>query len=189
MSTARRVATYADLLALPDNVIGEIIAGELHAMPRPRIRHASAASQLGAELVGAFGHKPGGPGGPGGWHILFEPELHLGLDVLVPDLAGWRRETLPELPDEAFIDVAPDWVCEVLSRSTERHDRIRKMRVYARERVGHVWLLSPELETLEVCALDGQRYALAQAFDGDEPVRAEPFDAIELDLAAVWGKR
>ncbi len=104
--------------------------------------------------------------------------LRDGSDVVVPDLAGWRRETLPELPDAAFIDVAPDWVCEVLSPSTERLDRIQKMRVFARSRVAHVWLINPALRTVEVYALEGQRYAVAQTFEGDETVRAVPFDAI-----------
>ncbi len=189
MSTARKQATYEDLLALPDNVIGEIIAGELHVMPRPRVRHASASSRLGVELGGPFDRRPGGPDRPGGWILLDEPELHLGPDVLVPDLAGWRRERMPELPDEAFIDVAPDWVCEVLSPSTERHDRIAKMRAYVRERVGFVWLINPALQTLEVYAIEGDHYGLVGQFDGDGPVRAVPFDAVELDLGAVWGKR
>ncbi|MEI8255560.1 MAG: Uma2 family endonuclease [Deltaproteobacteria bacterium] len=189
MSTARKLATYADLEALPDNVIGQIIAGELHAMPRPRARHARASSRLGGALDGPFDRAPGGPGGPGGWIFLDEPELHLAEDVLVPDIAGWRRDRMPEVPDVAAIELAPDWVCEVLSPSTERVDRIDKMRVWSRERVAHVWLVNPALETFEVYALDGRRYAVAQTFVGDDPVRAEPFDAIEVDLAAVWGKR
>lgn len=184
MSTARRLAKYEDLLALPEHVIGEIIAGELHAQPRPRIRHARAASALGEELGQPYGR---GRGGPGGWIFLDEAELHLGEDVLVPDLAGWRHERLPELPDEAYLDLAPDWACEVLSPSTERLDRVGKMRVFARERVGHVWLLNPTLETLEVYVLEGPRYSVAQTFEGNASVRAVPFDAIELDLAVLWG--
>jgi len=186
MSIARKIATYDDLLALPDHVVGEIIAGELHAQPRPRIRHARASTALGEELGQPYGR---GRGGPGGWIFLDEPELHLGADVLVPDLAGWRNERLPELPDEAYLELAPDWVCEVLSPSTERLDRGGKMRVFARERVGHVWLLNPTLEMLEVYVLDGQRYSLAQTFEGDASVRAVPFDAIDLDLPVLWGPR
>ncbi len=185
MSGAHKLATYEDLLALPDDVVGEIINGQLHAMPRPRIRHASASSNLGIKLGAPFQF---GNGGPGGWIFLDEPELHLGDDVVVPDVAGWRRTTLPVLPDAAWLDVAPDWVCEVLSPSTERHDRIRKMRVYARSRVGHVWLLNPLLQTLEVYALAERHFALVATFEGPEKVRAEPFDAIELDLRDVWGE-
>jgi Uma2 family endonuclease len=181
---ARKRATYADLVALPENLVGEIVDGELHASPRPALKHARASSLLGADLTEPFDR---GRGGPGGWIILDEPELHLGDDVLVPDLAGWRRTRLPELPDAAAIEIAPDWVCEVLSPSTERFDRIRKMRVYARERVPFVWLLNPTLKTLEVYVLDeANRLAVAETFEGDEKVRAQPFDAIELDLASLW---
>jgi Uma2 family endonuclease len=127
-----RPATYDDLIEVPDHLVAEIIDGELHTTPRPAPRYADASSGLGGALRGPFDR---GRGGPGGWRILDEPELHLGPDVLVPDLAGWRRERLPALPDEAYFTLAPDWVCEVLSPSTMALDRTRKLAVYVREQV------------------------------------------------------
>ncbi len=135
-SSVKRVATYADLLAAPENVVAEIIDGDLYTSPRPASRHALALSALGAELLTPFQH---GRGGPGGRWIVDEPELHLRDDVLIPDIAGWRRSRMPEFPDAAYFTLVPDWVCEILSPSTERMDRLRKLAVYARERVGHAW--------------------------------------------------
>jgi Uma2 family endonuclease len=178
-------ATLADLAAVPEAKVGELLFGVLHVHPRPAIPHAVAASVLGGELVGPF-HR--GRGGPGGWVILDEPELHLGSepDVLVPDLAGWRRERLPEAPDAAHVTLAPDWVCEILSPSTEAVDRSDKMTIYARERVPHVWLVVPSVETLESFRLDGETYRMVRTFRGKDAVRAEPFDAIEIELGALW---
>jgi Uma2 family endonuclease len=128
-----------------------------------------------------------GIGGPGGWIILDEPELHFGDDVLVPDLAGWRRERFSAITgDTVGIEVVPDWVCEVLSPSTARLDRARKLPLYARERAPHAWLIDPAAQTLEVMRLDGERWSLMATYAEDARVRAEPFDAIELDLAALW---
>ncbi|CAN5886887.1 hypothetical protein BH11MYX4_BH11MYX4_53180 [soil metagenome] len=182
---SKRPATYADLEALPANVVGEILRGVLHASPRPGVPHARAASTLGADLGGPFDR---GRGGPGGWVILLEPELHFRDDVLVPDLAGWRRERMPELPSAAFITVAPDWVCEVLSRSTVAIDRAEKLPIYAREQVTHVWFVDPLAQTLEILRLEGDGYRLGAKLSGDAIVRAEPFDAIELELAAMWAR-
>ena len=182
---AKRHATFDDLLQVPDYQVGEIVDGDLHVSPRPASRHALASSRLGGELSGPFDR---GRGGPGGWWILFEPELHLGRDALVPDLAGWRRTRLPEFPDTAAFTLAPDWVCEVVSPSTERLDRAKKMPVYAREQVGHLWLLNPLARTLEIYRLGDGRWVLLSTHEGDAQVRAEPFDAIELDLAALWGE-
>lgn len=177
-------ATYADLLALPANVIGQILGGELVVMPRPAIPHATASSTLGWELGPPFGR---GRGGPGGWILLDEPELHLHADVVVPDLAGWRRERLPELPvTAAYLEAAPDWICEVVSPSSASVDRVRKPRIYARERIAWIWLVDPSARSLEILRLDGESYRIHAAFDGDEPVRAAPFDAIELELASLW---
>ena len=181
----RKPASYADLEALPDTVVGEIVDGTLYASPRPAGRHTLAASRLGFELGGPFDL---GRGGPGGWFILDEPELHLGEDVLVPDLAGWRRERMPEIPRTVAFMLAPDWVCEVLSPSTMALDRAAKLPVYARERVPHVWFVDPEARTLEVFRLDGERYTLLATHTGPARVRAEPFEAIELELAILWGK-
>jgi Uma2 family endonuclease len=180
-----RPASYADLEALPPNMVGEIIRGVLHAHPRPAVPHAAAASALGEELGPPFKR---GRGGPGGWVLLDEPELHLREDVLVPDLGGWRRERMPELPQTAFMTLAPDWVCEVLSPSTTTIDRGEKIPLYARERVAHVWLVDPIAKTLEILRLDGATYRLIVTYHDETRVRAEPFDAIELDLAVLWAR-
>jgi len=185
MNPARRQATYEDLLKVPDHLIAEIIDGELFTFPRPSIPHSHATSILNQDL-GPFSRRTGGPGGSGGWWILFEPELHLGSDIIVPDLAGWRRERMPTLRDVPYVEQAPDWACEILSQSTVRVDRIRKMRIYAREHVSHVWLADPLARTLEVYRLGEQRWILVGTYDGEEPVRAEPFDAIELDINRWW---
>lgn len=182
-------ATYQDLLALPDNVVGEIVNGELVVSPRPAPPHAFASSAMGADLNQAFHRKPGGPGGPGGWWILDEPELHLHGDVLVPDLAGWRRERMTSAPSTAAFELPPDWVCEIISPSSVRHDRMRKLPIYAREQVAWTWLVDPVARTLEVYQLDAAgRWVLLQVFGEDsEPlVRVPPFEAIELDLARWW---
>jgi len=183
--TAKKSATYADLEALPENLVGEIIDGELIASPRPASRHARASSVLGGLIGSPFDF---GGGGPGGWIILFEPELHLGGDALVPDLAGWRRERMPQMPDVAAFTLAPDWVCEVSSPSTGALDRARKLPVYAREHVSHVWLVDPGPRTLEVFRREGGGWLLLTTFDGDRKVRAEPFDAVEIDLALLWAR-
>ena len=135
VTAPRRRATYADLLEVPEHLVAEIIDGELLTSPRPASPHALAASAIGSALFDRFNGPPGGADRPGGWWILFEPELHLGEDVLVPDHAGWRRERMPALPDVVGFTLAPDWVCEVISPSTARIDRGRKLRVYAREQV------------------------------------------------------
>ncbi len=184
MDAARRKPTYQDLVALSDDVIGEIVAGDLHASPRPAGRHSLAGSTLAGSLVPPFHF---GDGGPGGWWILFEPETHLGDNVIVPDLAGWRRERMSEPPESAFIDLRPDWVCEILSPSTARLDRVKKLPVYASFGVPHAWLLDPIAKTLEVLRLEGGRWIVAGLHGDDDVVRAEPFEAIELRLRRLWG--
>jgi Uma2 family endonuclease len=182
---ALKRATYEDVLAAPAHMIAEVIDGVLWTQPRPASPHSRATSTLGGELGPPFDR---GRGGPGGWFILDEPELHLGMapDILVPDLAGWRRETMPVLPDAPFFTLRPDWVCEVLSPSTLRHDRHDKMPVYLREGVTHVWLIDPIARTLEVYMLDGATYRLLATHADAEAVRAPPFDAIVLELSALW---
>lgn len=182
---AQRRATYEDLLRVPDGTVAEIVGGDLHVTPRPAMRHALTTSALWGEVGSPFQH---GRGGPGGWWILFEPELHLGEDVLVPDLAGWRRERMPEVPDSAATELAPDWVCEVVSPSTERLDRAKKMQVYAREGIGHLWLVNPAARTLEVYRREDASWLLLGTHAGEARVRAEPFDAVELELALLWGE-
>jgi Uma2 family endonuclease len=177
--------------AVPAHLVAEIVGGVLHTMPRPARRHTIAASNLGEELGPPFKR---GRGGPGGWVILDEPELQLGSrpDILVPDLAGWRRERMPDAvgAEDAppYYDLSPDWVCEVLSPRTEGFDRGEKVPVYAREGVRHVWLVDPIEQTLEVFRLEAERYVLLAVHHGDARVHAEPFDAIELDLAILWAR-
>jgi Uma2 family endonuclease len=180
----RKPASHADLEALPENVVGELIAGELYVSPRPAAPHAVASSRLGVILGGPFDL---GEGGPGGWFILDEPELHLGEDVLVPDLAGWRRERMPTVPCSAAFSLVPDWVCEVLSPSRARLDREVKLPVYAREGVSHIWLVDPDRRTLEVLRLFRGSYGALGLYRGATRVRAEPFEALELKLSILWG--
>jgi len=183
MLAVKKTATYADLEALPPNLVGEIIDGELIASPRPASLHAVAASRLGVDLGGPFDR---GRGGPGGWVILDEPELHIVGQVLVPDLAGWLRERMPEIPDVAYFELPPDWLCEVLSPTTAKVDRARKMRHYATAGVRHVWLVDPLATTLEIYRLDGEGWRLVQTYEGETTIRPEPFDAVELDLGGLW---
>lgn len=182
-----RQALYDEYLRVPSHQRAEIINGTLYVMSRPAPRHANAASVLGGELSGPFQR---GRGGPGGWWILFEPELHLvPLAPMVPDLAGWRAERMPTLPETAFFELAPDWVCEVLSRSTETVDRNEKLPLYAASGVQHVWLVDPIERTLEVHTLgdaSARRWREVRTYSGDARVRAAPFEAIELELEALW---
>lgn len=180
---AYRFATYEDLFDLPDNVIGEIIHGQLITQPRPAPRHAHSVSVLCGEIVGPFDQ---GRGGPGGWWLLFEPELHLGRNILVPDFAGWRRERTPVFPSEAYFSLAPDWVCEILSPGTARTDRAVKMPIYAAESVSWLWLIDPDVRTLEVYRLANQKWLLEHTWQNDDVVQAPPFDAISIELGGFW---
>jgi Uma2 family endonuclease len=186
VSAAPRRATFEDLDGVPDTLVGEIIAGELIVGPRPAARHALAATAIGSALFDRFDGPPGAPASPGGWCILFEPELHLGDDSLIPDVAGWRREWMPVVPDVAAFTMAPDWVCEVASPSTTAIDRARKMPIYAREGVGHHWLVDPNVHTLEAYRLDAGAWRVVRTFTGDTLVRPDPFAAVELDLRRWW---
>ena len=178
-----RRATYQDVLDAPPNKVAEIVSGTLYTSPRPAAPHALASSSLGSDLSNPFQF---GRGGPGGRWIIDEPELHLGEDILVPDLAGWRRERMPEYPGGAYFTLAPDWLCEVLSPSTRRLDLLGKRPVYAREGVGHLWLVDPVDRTLEAFELrDGQWAPIAAAKD-DEPVCIHPFDAVTFSLGDLW---
>ncbi|MEM9463477.1 MAG: Uma2 family endonuclease [Myxococcota bacterium] len=179
----RHRATYEDVLAAPEHMIAEVLDGDLVLQPRPAIPHAAAASALGEELGPPFKR---GKGGPGGWILLYEPEVHLGGDIVVPDLGGWRRSTMGAMPNAPYLEVSPDWVCEVLSPSTEKTDRARKLPIYAGWGVRHVWLVNPLLRTLEVLRLHQERWVTLQTFRDEQQVRAEPFDAIVLDLSSLW---
>ena len=183
--TAKRLkkgATYDDLVRVPEHYVAEMFDGELYASPRPAAPYSRAAVALVAKLGGPFDFDRD----PGGWLLLIEPELHFGNDVLVPDLAGWRRERLPSTPNEPYLTLAPDWVCEVLSPSTETIDRGRKLAIYAREGVPHVWLVDPLRQSLEVLALDAGSFEPIAQHQGHASIRACPFDAIELELRALW---
>jgi Uma2 family endonuclease len=189
MRSARRPATYDDLRRVPEHMVAEIIEGELVTSPRPASPHARASSAIGSDLFGNFDGPPGGDDRPGGWWILDEPELHFGSDVLVPDLAGWRRERLPTLPEVVGFTDIPDWVCEVLSPTTMKLDRTRKMAIYARMGVAHAWLVDPLARELEIHRLEDRRFVHLVTYAGDRPVNAEPFEALRLDVSRWWMER
>jgi Uma2 family endonuclease len=176
---------YERLLALPENLVGEIIGGELHTQPRPAGPHALSASALGGELYGLFQK---GRGGPGGWWIIDEPELHFVRDteVLVPDIAGWRRERMPALPEDHRFEVVPDWVCEVLSPGTQQKDRITKMKVYARYGVAYLWLVDPLVRILETYALHDEQWTVTGLYQDQDDVSAAPFEAVTIALTDLW---
>ncbi len=180
---AMRPATYEDLLRVPEHLLAEILNGRLVTHPRPASRHIRASSRLGNKLGPPFDE---GSGGPGGWVILDEPELHLGSHVLVPDLAGWKRERMPRLPDAAWFDLAPDWVCEVLSPQTARTDRAEKLPIYATAGVSHAWLIDPIQHTLEGFSLHQGQWLLIGVLEGEAEVALAPFEAVTFDLDALW---
>ena len=179
----KKRATYQDVLDAPEHLVAEILNGELHLSPRPGGPHTRVTSALGGALFGPF---DSGRDGPGGWLILDEPELHHRDEIVVPDLAGWRRERMSSVSGAAYFTLAPDWVCEALSRSTEKLDRADKLPFYAAFGVRHVWLISARNRTLEVLRLHEGHWLLVGVHHGDQRVRAEPFDAIELELETLW---
>ena len=183
--SATCAATYDDILALPERLVGEIIHGVLRTHPRPAPRHARAYSSLGAELHSPFDH---GRNGPGGWWILDEPELHPDADVLVPDLAGWKRTRMPRLPETAWFELVPDWICEILSPSTAKLDRAEKLPLYAHCGVNHCWLVDPDLKTLEVFENRDGKWLLLAVLENDAGVSQPPFDAIAFSLAGLWAE-
>lgn len=180
---AVRRATYDDLVRVPRHLVAEIVSGRLITHPRPAPRHLRASSSLGGELDGPFDK---GRGGPGGWWILDEPELHLESHILVPDLAGWRRERLPSLPETAWFELPPDWVCEILSPGTAGVDRAEKLPIYAEQGVSHVWLIDPVLRTLEAFENSAGKWLLLCTLTDADPVSLPPFDAISFDLSLLW---
>lgn len=184
-------ATFEDVRAAPEHVTAELIEGQLFLRPRPRVRHSVTHGAILGDLREAFGRQRP-RGGPGGWHVLLEQELYLGPPgdprrlVLVPDLAGWRRDRMPTPPDEAAVELPPDWVGEILSPGTERHDRFRKMDRYARAGVGWVWLVDPVAHAVEVYALDGATCRFLGGVLAEDTARLAPFDAVEFDLREWW---
>lgn len=179
-----RPATYADIEALPPHVTGEILFGVLHTHPRPAPKHAVASNALSEEVTGPFQKRRGG--GPGGWIFMVEPELHLDEHTVVPDLAGWRRDRLPKLPETAYIETPPDWLCEVLSPSTQQADRTDKLAIYAAFGVRHCWYVDPLARTLEVFALQGDKWLLTATFKDADPVTAPPFEVHTFPLDVLW---
>lgn len=179
----KKRATYADLEAVPSHLVAEIIDGELVTHPRPSPRHAATANAVAAKLTEPF---QWGGQGPGGWVFLTEPELHLGPSIVVPDVAAWRRERLPVAPDTAFLEVVPDWVCEVLSGSTEQRDRSTKRRIYAEAGTDYLWLIDPRQQLVETFVLKGGHWVLTGTWGRDETLSAPPFDAISFSLADLW---
>ena len=179
----RAPATYQDVLDAPPNMVAEVVYGALYTHPRPAMPHAWASSGLGSKLGEPFNF---GRSGPGGWWIVNEPELHLGEDIVVPDLAGWRRERMPEFPDTAFCELAPDWVCEVLSPSTRALDRGAKQSIYAREKIRHMWFVDPGAHSLEALELHDGRWGELARLTGSTTVSLPPFDAIQFSLGDLW---
>jgi Uma2 family endonuclease len=180
---AKRKVTYADIEALPPNVVGEILFGTLVTHPRPSPWHARAQSSLTYELEGPFNR---GRGGPGGWTFLIEPELHLGADIVVPDIAGWKRERLDLKPDDVVVGTAPDWLCEILSPSTENYDRNEKRQIYARAGVSNIWLLDPRSRSLECFQLVAGRWLLTHTFTQQQIVSASPFESAQFTLSDLF---
>ena len=176
-------ATYQDVLDAPPHKVAEVINGTLYPQPRPAMPHALAVSSLGDEFVGPYQK---GRGGPGGWWIVFEPELHLGEDIIVPDLAGWRRERMPQYPDAAYCALAPDWVCEILSPSTRNIDYGEKRDIYAREGVPWLWFIDPAARTLEALELRDGRWIQLAVLTDNADVSIPPFDATTFPLNALW---
>lgn len=181
---SKRPATYADLEAVPENLVAEIIDGVLRTHPRPSFRHGGSASALNIRLGNAF--QFGGQDGPGGWVFVVEPELKLGSQIVVPDLAAWKKERLSMAPETSYSEIAPDWICEVLSASTERRDRTVKKRIYADASIPHFWIIDPRLQTLEVLELRDGFWTELGAWNSADVVSAVPFDAISFSLADLW---
>jgi Uma2 family endonuclease len=181
---AKKPAVYEDLFGIPERMTGEIIDGDLIVTPRPSRKHVFAATALGTKVAGPYQFGEGG--GPGDWLLLIEPEIKLGEDILVPDLAGWRRERFPAEEETNWISVAPDWVCEVLSPRTLRVDKIKKMPIYGEYEVQHLWLIDPNAKTLDVFRLESGKWMVAGLYAEDDKVRVEPFQEIEIDLRNLW---
>lgn len=182
---SRKPSLYEQLLVLPEGLTGEIVNGQLRTQPRPGWAHILAASRLGADIEGPYGR---GRGGPGGWWIIDEPEVHFVLDreVLVPDIAGWRKEHMPSPPEGHKVPVVPDWVCEILSPSTRSTDREEKIPLYAHYGVRFAWLVDPKTRILEAYRLVDEKWRSLGTFRDDDIVSVAPFDAVAIRLSDLW---
>lgn len=180
---ALKWATYEDILALPENIVGEILNGQLETQPRPAPKHALAAGSMSGELSSPFQK---GRGGPGGWWILPEPECHVEGEIFVPDLAGWRKQRMPKLPQTAWIEVVPDWVCEIISPTSVRRDRVTKMAIYARLGIAYFWLIDPQAQTLEAYHLQNSHWSLLASYADEQMVSIAPFAEHSFSLANLW---
>jgi Uma2 family endonuclease len=185
----RPLVTAVELLAIPEgDRFHEVIDGELMRKAMPSGPHGRVQRALGGRIGDPYDRRPGGRW-PGGWWIVTEVEIELDKhEVFRPDLSGWRRECLAELPRKAPIRTRPDWICEVLSRSNARIDLVKKMRVYHRCEVPHYWIVDPEEETLAVYRFTPEGYLLALTAEREDRVRAEPFGEVELSMAAIFGE-
>lgn len=185
-SMAPKLATYADLKALPAEVRAEVLAGEIVTAPAPLPRHSNVQGSARRFLGGPF-HDDDGRGGPGGWWIFVEVDVALGPhDIVRPDLSGWRRERLPRPGSARPIEVVPDWVCEILSPATAARDRVHKRNLYARAGVAHYWLIDPETRVLEALALHNGAWLETGVYDDTSTARIPPFEAIELEVGRLF---
>jgi Uma2 family endonuclease len=184
----RKAATLADLREVWDLKSVELIAGEIVEKASPGFFHGNTQGAVFSILWTRFGG--GGDGGEKAtWWFASEVDVRFDAhDVFRPDVAGWRRDRVPEPPAERPVRVRPDWVCEVLSTSDKRRDQVLKLRVYHRHAVPHYWLLDPEEKTLTVYRWQADGYVNALTAAAGERVRAEPFDALEFPLGALFGE-
>jgi Uma2 family endonuclease len=183
---APKLATYADLLAFPEHVRAEILAGEIVTTPAPLPRHLRVQRSAGRFIGGPFDDDDG-HGGPGGWWIFAEIDIALGPHSVVrPDLAGWRRERLPKPGSVRPIEIVPDWVCEVISRSTAARDRVYKRELYARSGIPYYWMIDPDQRVLEALMLRDGGWVEVGAYDDASVARIAPFEAIELEVGRLF---
>ena len=186
--TAKKLATVEDLLSIPEEKRVELMDGEIIYHGQPLQRHGASQGNLGA-ILNPFARRDGGSGGPGGWWIVVEAGVRYGIHTACRhDLAGWRRGRLPELLDEEYVSVTPDWVCEILSPSNRKHDLVRKKAILHRAKTPHYWIVDPEEKTVSVLRWHEDGYlSVSDAGVGDK-ARLEPFEAIEIDVSALFGE-
>lgn len=185
MEAVRKLATYDDLLALPESERAEVISGGLVTLPSPRPRHSNVQGALRRFVGGPF-HDDDGLGGPGGWWIFTDVDVKLSAhDIVRPDLVGVRRERLPE-PDILPIAIVPDWICEVLSPSNEAHDRVTKKHLYAQYGVGWYWIVDPSVRVLEAFQLREGLWVNVGSYAETASARVPPFDALELPMSRLF---